>query len=236
METEKKPEEKAKNKKKIAIIAAVVVVGGAVAVLSSSKSSDLLSFFSGDKNSSGAVESQTDIKRPDREADIVGFVESIKGNEVTILKMDMSQMPGADRTGSGSDASDAGDSDTEAKVSLGQDSGTGMQRPEGGQGGGPENKSGSDATGDTSARAEMMAELKKNSTGTEVVTIPVGILMSKRDTTAQKDSASSGSKTRGDVAEVEASLSDIVVDQMVTIWLNQDVTDRNVAEFVSITG
>jgi len=236
MESEEKPEKKVKNKKRAAIVATIVVVGGAAAVLSvSGKSGDLLSFLSGNNKNSQTAGSQADIKRPDREADIVGFVESIKGNEVTILKMDMSQMPGTDRTGSGTDNSDTDDSSTEAKVSLGQDSsGTNMQRPQRGQGGRPEGGAGE--TGNTSARAEMMAELKKNSTGTEIVTVPVGILMTKRDTTAQKNSTSGGSKTRGGAAEVEASLSDIVVDQMVTIWLNQDVTDRNIAEFVSIAG
>ena len=33
---------------------------------------------------------------------------------------------------------------------------------------------------------------------------------------------------------IEASLSDITPDKSITIWLNSDVTDKKVAEFVLI--
>jgi hypothetical protein len=75
---------------------------------------------------------------------------------------------------------------------------------------------------DENSRATMLAELKKISTGEEKVIIPVGIKMLK--------SSANGTKRE----MVEANLSDITNDKMITIWLNQSVTDKKVAEFVLI--
>jgi hypothetical protein len=102
------------------------------------------------------------------------------------------------------------------------------------------------------ARAAMIAELKKKSLGEETVTVPVGIQMTKMG--GNRPSGSGPSSGRGttpqggnnanpqggnnqapqDVGGVQASLSDLTVDSMVSIWLNPKVTDKKVAEFVSI--
>jgi len=64
-------------------------------------------------------------------------------------------------------------------------------------------------------RLEM---LKKMSVGEEKVIIPVGIRMLKRE----------------DDKMVEATLSDISSNKMLTIWLDKKITDRKIANFVVI--
>ena len=56
-----------------------------------------------------------------------------------------------------------------------------------------------------------------------VVTVPVGIQMLKADDTEE-----------GSPDMIEATLSDIEKNKMITLWLNDSVSDRAVAEFVMI--
>lgn len=155
-----------------------------------------------------------DFGQPQRQPDIRGLVKSIVGNEVTILKVDMGQR----RASSTPEAGTSTDNKEGASLSLGGP-GAGGRMPAGGPGGfggpgeQPENN-----------RANMLEELKKISTGEEKITIPVGIQMLKasRDGSAKK------------MEMVEASLSDITADKMVTVWLNSQISDKKVAEFVLI--
>lgn len=68
---------------------------------------------------------------------------------------------------------------------------------------------------DEDQRLEM---LKSMATGEKKVIIPVGIKMLKNE----------------DGEMVEASLLDVSANSMLMIWLNDDIEDRNVAEFVII--
>ncbi|MCD4705849.1 hypothetical protein K8R61_02085 [bacterium] len=68
---------------------------------------------------------------------------------------------------------------------------------------------------DSDERIEM---LKNMSTGEEKVTIPVGIKMLKSD----------------DGEAVIATLNNITKDQMLMIWIDKTITDRNIATFVMI--
>ena len=85
----------------------------------------------------------------------------------------------------------------------------------GGGGGGSKDSAVSDA--------DRLAKLLERSTGQESVTVPVGIAMTKFSEVESEDRE-----------KVEAILSDLSAGQMVSVWLNQDIPDRKVAEFVSI--
>ncbi|MFA6386023.1 MAG: hypothetical protein WCW29_04750 [Candidatus Paceibacterota bacterium] len=173
-----------------------------------------------DKNNDSLRSSQTkrpDFGQPDREADVRGLVKSILGNEVNVLKVDM---PG--RQASSTEATntenvktqrEAGVSLTTTGVPAGGGAGMGM-----GMGGGPGGAGGQTAD----SRAQMLETLKAMSSGEEKILIPVGIKM-------LKFSSESGSREM-----VEANLSDVTADKMITVWLNQSVTDKKVAEFVLI--
>lgn len=159
-----------------------------------------------------------DFGQPNREADIRGIVKSIIGNEATILKVDMKGGRGA---GVASSTKTGADNTSETRqapaVSL-----NGTRTP--GDQGGRNFSGGQGGPGATTDRAAMLENLKAMSTGEETVLIPVGIQM-------LKSSLDSNTKTG---TMVEASLSDIVSDKSITIWLNSSVTDRKVAEFVLI--
>jgi len=171
-----------------------------------------------------------DFGQPDRAADLSGVVKSIVGNEVTVLKIDMTR-PGADSKNASSTESDV-KTDAATKTSLvavgGMPGGGGMPTggmPTGGGGmaGGPGGMPGGQDSDSSDSRAKMMAALKEMSTGEEEITIPVGIKMLKSSTD------DSGQKEM-----VEATLSDLTSDKMITVWLNASVTDKKVAEFVLI--
>jgi len=66
----------------------------------------------------------------------------------------------------------------------------------------------------------MIEKMKEMSTGSETVLIPVGIQMLKMSNGAEP---------------AEANLSDITVNKMITVWLDESVNDRNIASFVMIT-
>jgi hypothetical protein len=92
-----------------------------------------------------------------------------------------------------------------------------MPQREGGQFGGP-------GGGTDSSRAEMLEKIKEMSTGEDKIIIPVGIRMLKFD-------SSSDNKQR---EAIEAVLSDVSADKTITVWLNHDIKDKKVAEFVLI--
>lgn len=175
------------------------------------------------KNAQGGGQRMPDFGQPQRPADIRGIVKSIVGNEVDILKVDLGQGRRASSTTNGTDS---GSSTRSAiTLSLGGNGGEAAVRGNGGGGrpggfGGPGGPDSQTAT----SRATMLAELKKLSTGEDKVVIPVGIQM-------LKSSVNASAKKR---EMVEASLSDITPDKTITIWLNTQVTDKKVAEFVLI--
>lgn len=148
-----------------------------------------------------------DFGQPESKPDISGIVKSITGNEVTVLKIERT---GLNRISSSSEESVK----KVPSVSLGgsaTNSGRGMGggfRPEGV---GSENQ---DA---------MLARLKEMSTGEETFIIPVGSQMLKN--------AGDDAKNR---EMIEATISDVTVNKMITVWLNSGISDRKVASFVII--
>lgn len=159
-----------------------------------------------------------DFGQPQKPADIRGIVKSIVGNEVTILKID-----NLNRRASSTVENRSGElSSSSARFSLS----SGSPRMGGGARGG---QSGFGGPGDPGVngqgvdRAKMLEELKKLSTGEEKVVIPVGIKMLK---------PSVDTKQNGEM--LEATLNDITADKSITIWLNSNVSDKKVAEFVLI--
>ncbi len=190
-----------------------------------------------------------DFGQPEREADFRGLVKSVLGNEVTILKFDSSEQrpnglnseDGVDNEGDFKNGSDSEESAAVA-VSLTGAAGAiptgGGGRPAGGMmpGGGPAAGGGRMMAGgaaDSETRAQMLARLQEMSTGEEKIVIPVGIRMLKPDTAATN--TNNGDRVAGRSREmIEATLSDITADKMITVWLNSEITDRKVAEFVLI--
>lgn len=65
---------------------------------------------------------------------------------------------------------------------------------------------------------ERLEMLKKMSTGEEKVIIPIGIKMLKSN----------------DGKAIMATLDDITKDQMLIIWIDETITDKNIATFVMI--
>ena len=147
-----------------------------------------------------------DFGQPEGRADIMGLVKSVTGNEVTILKIDRPA------EGEGRFNNNETKIDDEKKSSLGGSTdarmpgmGRGMRKP------------------DADMQAQMLEKMKEMSSGEEKVLIPVGIRMLMPDT-------SSEDKT----SVLEASLSDIKIDKMIQIWLDENSTDRKLADFVMI--
>lgn len=181
------------------------------------KSSDSTSGTTTKQNNDSLRPSRTnrpDFGQPDRDADVRGLVKSIVGNEVDVLKVDMPGRQASSTTATGTGTNkEASVSLTATGVPTGARGGAGMGM--GGVPGGPGEQ-------DADSRTKMLETLKAMSSGEEKVVIPVGIKMLK-----------SGSEN-GSREMVEANLSDITADKMITVWLNQSVTDKKVAEFVLI--
>jgi len=146
-----------------------------------------------------------DFVRPEEEPNLRGLVKSIVGNEVTILELDM---PNREQLNQEQDSS-TDNEDSQAPV-AGFGATTGM-RPGGGFGVG-------DRTREDMGDDDILEMMKSRSTGQANVVIPVGIKMLKNE----------------DGEMVEANLLDISANQMLMIWTNKDIQDRNVAEFVLI--
>ena len=150
-----------------------------------------------------------DFGQPEGRADIMGLVKSVTGNEVTILKIDRPA------EGEGRFNNDEAKIDDEKKASLGGGA-TGGRMPGMGRG--------MIKNADADVQAQMLEKMKEMSSGEETVLIPVGIRMLMPDT-------SSEDKT----SVLEASLADVKIDKMVQIWLDENSTDRKLADFVMIT-
>jgi hypothetical protein len=164
---------------------------------------------SGDQVRRGDM-SRPDFGQPDRPADLRGLVKSVVGNEVTILKIERPQ------EGEEGEFQRTGDDNGEERAaSFGGI--TGGRIP--GMGGGIRGGSGG-GDRDEDAMIEMM---KSRSSGEEKILVPVGIQML----------APESSEIKAEM--IEANIADIKNDKMIQIWLNEDVNDRNIAEFVLIT-
>ena len=159
-----------------------------------------------------------DFGQPDRKPDIMGIVKSITGNQVTILKIDRPT-----RGVGGQDSATSTDQKRPATLSLGGATGGGQ----GGGGGfmGGSGRGGNDGVNGAVDHAVLLENLKKQSTGEAILTIPVGIKMLISD---PADTTSNPPKM------IEATLADVKADKMLNIWLNQEVKDQSVAEFVFV--
>jgi len=169
---------------------------------------------------------QPDFGQPDRAADVRGVIKSIIGNEITVLKIDQS---GRDQKASSTldNNSQENGTNTKSSVNLSLNNSAGM--PGRIPGGGVGSREGGGMPGDpmgqdSDTRAQMLEKLKEMSTGEEKVVIPVGIKMLKSAATTQNEKREM----------VEATLSDLTTDKMITIWLNSAITDKKIAEFVLI--
>jgi len=174
----------------------------------------------------GGRSRQPDFGQPQRTADIRGVVTSIVGNQVTVLKIALNSNRRASSTPNTTGSSTTTDSPS-LSLNLGGASSRGGAGGAGGPGGGggfASGNRGGAGGGTTTDRATMIANLKAMSTGQETIIIPVGIKM-------MKSSVDNSTKSR---TEVEASLTDVTADKMITVWLNASVTDKKVAEFVLI--
>lgn len=169
---------------------------------------------------------QPDFGQPQRTADIRGVVTSIIGNQVTVLKIDLNSNRRASST---SDTANGSTTASSPSLSLnlgGAGSRGGAGRPDGGPAGGGFNGGNRGGTGGSGQadRTTMIANLKAMSTGQETIIIPVGIKM-------MKSSVNIDTKKR---EMVEATLTDVTADKMITVWFNSSVVDKKVADFVLI--
>jgi hypothetical protein len=172
-----------------------------------------------------------DYGQPSTPPEIRGLVKSVVGNEITVLKIDQTQ-----RTASSTASSTNQNAATSGTPTLSLGGSTGGRQGGGGggfagggarQGGGGGFAGAGGAVGGTNSatdRTAMIARLTAMSTGEEKVIIPIGIKMLKAD-------PNSTGKQR---TMVEATISDVTADKMLTIWLDPSVTDKKVAEFVLI--
>lgn len=162
-----------------------------------------------------------DFGQPETDPQVTGIVSNMIGNEITILKIERPEPGegGEGMPGFGMNAnSENNEVNTENKaLQLG---GTQM----GGRPGGGFMRGGTRPDMDEDAQAQMLERIKEMSTGEETVIIPVGIRMLKPDTEAESR----------EPTMVEASLEDIEENKMIQIWLDESITDRNVASFVLI--
>lgn len=162
---------------------------------------------------SGSNFRRSDFGQPEREADLRGVVKSIVGNEAVILKMEAS----VNRVGVSTSSEEIKEKKT-TTLSLNGMTGGG---PGGGRmmpGGGP------GSIGEVGDRADMIETLKELSSGEETIIIPVGIKMLKIDSSSETEKREM----------VSATLEDIKADKMITVWLNEEVGDKKVADFILI--
>lgn len=171
-------------------------------------------------NAGNATKNENNAPRPDRMPDfgqpktqpeIRGVVKSVVGNEVTVLKIDQPQR--ATSTATSTDASTRKNA-LSLNGSANRDAQGGTRM---GMGGGRPGQNG----GTETDRATLMAQMKAMSTGEETITIPVGIKMLKAGTDDPR-------------SMVEANISDVTADKMITVWLDSSITDKKVASFVLI--
>lgn len=164
-----------------------------------------------------------DFGQPEKAADVSGIVKSVIGNEITIIKIERQK-----RTENQENNHEENiDNSREQAKALSMTGTTGMNGPMGsgrmpgaGRVGG--GMGGREMNADE--QTAMLERLKAMSSGEAVVTIPVGIKMLKPDTTSAKG-----------MEMIEASLSDIIKDKMINIWLDESSADKKIASFVLIT-
>lgn len=146
-----------------------------------------------------------DFERPEEKADISGIVKTIIGNEVTILKIERPKISRDENDENIDVEKDESEREQESRTGGGMGMGGGM--------GGRLNTGTEDEES-----AERLEMLKSMSTGEEKVTIPIGIKMLK---------SANGEATI-------ATLDDITKNQMLMIWIDETITDKNIATFVMI--
>jgi hypothetical protein len=200
----------------IFMLVLILLVGGlAWSYLSQGKSSGV----NNQNNSSINSQKQSPQSQsvPSRDADIIGMIESVKGNQITVLKFDPSNIPAAAGQQTGSkQKTDM----SENAISLGTSS-SGMPGaggpPAGFSGGssGPPAGFGGSSSG-TSTRATILSELKTASKGTETITVPIGIPILKAGATG-------------------VAFTQLASDTVVEIWLDE-AGNESKAAFVNITG
>lgn len=145
-----------------------------------------------------------DFERPEDEPGLRGLVKNVTGNEVTVLELAALNIGDI-----AADHENTAQNDSAPVATFGTGAAGGGMRPGMGIGGGDR------ANVDEGTRLEMM---KSMATGEAKVTIPVGIKMLKNE----------------DGKMVEATLLDVTTNKMLLIWVNKDIEDRKVAEFVVI--
>ncbi|OGF25407.1 hypothetical protein A2331_01165 [Candidatus Falkowbacteria bacterium RIFOXYB2_FULL_34_18] len=164
------------------------------------------------KNSIKNGPKRPDFGQPEEKPNISGLIKNVIGNEVTILKIEMPNRETANEN----------TNNENLKVNQQQNSAprTNLTRTFGGGGTGGDMgmRGGTRPEMTDENRAQMMERIKSMSTGEDRVTIPVGIRMLK---------ISNGEP-------VEATLEDIKQDKMLMIWIDKNITDRNIATFVVI--
>ncbi len=163
-------------------------------------------------NNGGAEFRRPDFGQPERTPDVMGLVKSVVGNQVTILKIDRGSEE--EREARRKEMQESGD--TKAAPAIGgaptmHGMGMGGMRSGGSSG---------------RSEADMLAMMKDRSTGEMVVTVPVGIRMLKTDP------SSVPGERKGSPVLIEGTLEDVKQDKMISIWLNNDIKDRKIADFV----
>ncbi len=149
-----------------------------------------------------------DFGQPEGRADIMGLVKSVTGNEVTILKIDR-PVEGKGKFNNTENKDVDG-----KKASLGTGASGGRM---------PGMGRGMIKNADAEVQAQMIEKIKEMSSGEETVLIPVGIRMLMSDISSEDKNS-----------VLEASLSDVKIDKMIQIWLDENSTDRKLADFVMI--
>ena len=150
-----------------------------------------------------------DFERPVERVDISGIVKTIVGNEITVLKIEKRAFTEDNNIG---EYDENIDNQKEQRPVPGSGGGMGMGM---GMGMGSTQLNTETNDVDIAARLEM---LKNISTGEEKIIIPIGIKMLKNE--------------NGEM--VEATLSDIIQDKMLMVWIDANITEKNIANFVII--
>jgi len=213
--------------RKLLYVALVLPVFLFVLTGCSQKASNNSQIKSGDSNTANMRDRRPDFGQPDRQVDVRGVVKSIVGNEVTVLKLDMAgRGSGTGAASSTDEATNAEGTTTKNAVAVSLTGSTGGVPPGARQGGGMmgDARPGGSGEQDSTTRTQILEKLKEMSTGEEKIIIPIGIKMLK----------SSADSQNGNREMIEATLSDLMADKMISIWLNSVVTDKKVAEFVLI--
>jgi len=236
-------DKKLAGKKKLLAITAIVIVAVLVIAVTISKKND----DSGDAQSNGGAKEKagmdiaTTADQPDNDPDIIGIVQSMKGNKATILLLEASALDGIDLgsastvpvEGGAAGGPMGGDGEITMPENMGDfenmrqsgempadmpDRGEmpSGEMPSGGRSGGQGGNAAS-----SNIDSETLSELKAKSTGEVTITIPVGIQMIM----------TSNDSTSGPLVQ----FTGVSANSVVKIWLNSEV-DGSVAEFVSILG